>query len=289
MKRIELAKMMIFHFIVMLIITISTSSGIGVALLTINILSVIWFGIWAIILLATYSDFDVNVSSGLFSRLMYINPKEHEGILWKKYDEIVEDTMAKSGEKSNFKSRVVKFSIFYVFLFLGLSILGKYDSAVVLYNTSKKYCNEYQKKTDERKGFYDKLWKTYLTKEKICDVNRETFIYTTKIIMENLQDGQNVAWKWTSRNVPNIPYETFSSFYADLSNFIIEQREGYFNIEKQCMEIAQKNNTMLDTFPNNFYNKVLDLPRINFEYGITSDSTENVFESKRENLGVANS
>lgn len=152
-----------------------------------------------------------------------------------------------------------------------------------MYNSSKKYHNTYTQKIQEKIGFYDKLWKTYLQKDKITNVNKETFLLVTQIIMENRRDGEKVTWKWVQEN-QQIPYDEFTKFYADLSDFITSQREGYFNIEKECQTIANRNNTMLDTFPNNVYNKIIKLERINFQYGFLSDSTINVFESKKENV-----
>ena len=178
------------------------------------------------------------------------------------------------------------------FVWAGVIVLGIWLYTIVsdstkqcvkLYNTSKIYSNQYTQKVQEKEGFYDKLWKTYLTKEKITNVNKETFLQVSKVIMENRKDGPNLTWKWVHEN-QNIPFEEFTKFYADLSNFITQQRESYFNIEKECQAIANKNNTMLDTFPNNVYNRIVKCKQINFEYGFLSDSTRNVFKSKNENL-----
>ena len=181
-----------------------------------------------------------------------------------------------------FKSWII-WLVIILFLFFGMITKEIFKDSVKLYNGSKKYNNEYIQKVQEKKGFYDKLWKTYLQKEKITNVNKETFITVTKIIMENRKDGLNITWKWLQEN-QQISYDDFVKFYEDLSNFITKQRDGYFNIEVECQKIANQNNTMLDTFPNNIYNKVLNLNRINFEYGFTSDSTENVFKTKKENI-----
>lgn len=40
---------------------------------------------------------------------------------------------------------------------------------------------------------------------------------------------------------------------------------------------------MIDTFPNNIYNRFLGCERIEFSYGLLSDSTNNVFKSGIEN------
>lgn len=170
-------------------------------------------------------------------------------------------------------------------LVVGIFRFGKtiYKQSVFMYNTSKKYANTYQQKVQEKQGFYDKLWKTYQTKAQITKMNKDVFVEVTKIIMANVADGQKLSWKWVSR-YPDIDYEQFTAFYTDLSNYIEKQREGYFNIEKVCQTIANQNNTMIDTFPNNLYNRFLKIQKINFQYGFLSDSTTNVFARRTENL-----
>jgi hypothetical protein len=101
--------------------------------------------------------------------------------------------------------------------------------------------------------------------------------------MENRRDGEKIMWKWLQEN-QQIPYNEFTEFYKDLTEFVTSQRDEYFKIEKECQVIANKNNTMLDTFPNNIYNHFLKLNRIKFEYGFLSDSTNHTFKTKLENL-----
>ena len=185
--------------------------------------------------------------------------------------------------KFTWKKGIVLFALFYLFTILFNFGVDNFKKGAKMYNTSKIYHNNYTQKVQEKKGFYDKLWKTYLQKEKITNINKETFLQVTKMIMENRADGKNLSWKWLQEN-QQISYEQFTIFYADLSDFITSQREGYFGIEKECQLIASQNNTLLDTFPNNMYNKILKLKRIDFEYGFTSDSTEVVFTNKKENL-----
>lgn len=195
-----------------------------------------------------------------------------------------ENKVITSQDVTKYLKKIIKWIvIILLIIFCGKFVNNIYKDNKFLYNTSKKYQNAYVQKVQEKQGFYDKLWKTYLQKDKITNVNKETFIQVTKIIMENRQDGKNVTWKWLQEN-QNIPYGEFTKFYADLSVFITSQREDYFNIEKECQAIANKNNTLLDTFPNNFYNRFLKLEKIKFEYGFLSDSTVNVFRSRRENI-----
>lgn len=179
----------------------------------------------------------------------------------------------------------------YILIFIGILILynsisfirSSYKNIKIIYNTSVKYHHNFNKKEQEKAGFYDKMWKSYMQKDKIANINRETFILIAKIIMENRADGKNVSWKWVQEN-QQIPFNEFTKFYSDLSDYITEQRDGYYKIELECQDIANNNNVLLDTFPNNIYNRFLNCKKIDFEYGILSDSTLNVIKSKKENL-----
>ncbi len=120
-------------------------------------------------------------------------------------------------------------------------------------------------------------------KDKVAKINKETFIQVATIIMENRKDGDNLSWKWVQEN-QRIPFEEFTSFYKDLSGFIETQRQGYFNLEKECQSIATANNMLLDSFPNNVYNIVLRRPYIKYEYGFTSEITDRIFATKKEEV-----
>lgn len=92
-----------------------------------------------------------------------------------------------------------------------------------------------------------------------------------------------MTWKWLQENSP-IPYNEFTKFYSDMSDFIETQRQGYYDLETQCQDIATAHNMLIDTFPNNIYNKVLCRKHIDFKYGFLSDSTRNIFSSGNENV-----
>lgn len=181
-------------------------------------------------------------------------------------------------------SILIGISIFMLFQIFNL-LKDIYSGSKSIYNFNKIYENIYTQKTQERELFYDKMWKTYIQKSKIADLNKDIFINVTKLIMENRSDGKNLLWKWNQENQA-IPYNEFTKFYEELSLYVQEQREEYFEIEKECQLIVNKNNIMLDTFPNNFYNKILKIKHMEFKYGFTSDSTNNVFQHKIENLNL---
>lgn len=202
---------------------------------------------------------------------------------------------SRSRDEEWYENYCIKFAFIktkkYKFIFLPLLIIGfiimlcmsQIKDLKGCYNTSIVYTNLYKQKVDAKKGFYDKLWKTFLQKEKISNINKDVFIKVATIQMENRKDGLNVTWKWCQENT-NIDYNEFTKFYADLTNFIETQREAYYQLEIECQNISNAHNTLLDTFPNNIYNKFLKRNHIIFQYGFLSDSTDNVFKTKKENI-----
>ena len=216
----------------------------------------------------------------------------HKGGHWRErrasncynHDDEDEDTENENNFKMNWKKLIgwAVVIVLVVFLFkLGKTV---YKGSVHVYNTSKNYQHQYQQKVEEKAGYYDKLWKTFYEKEQIADLSYEMFREVTIIIMENRRGGENLAWQWLQEN-QQIPYNEYTKFYTDLSNFIRAQREGYYAIEKECQRIAKENNILLETFPNRLYNKwFAKQENIVFEYGFLSDSTNNVFATGLENI-----
>ena len=151
------------------------------------------------------------------------------------------------------------------------------------YNKTIVMQANYMQKSQEKSGFYDKLYKSYTQKTDIATVNKDAFIEVSKIIMENRKDGEQLSWKWVREN-QQIPYSEFTYFYKDLSNYIETQRDQYFAIEKQCQVLAKDFNIYISTFPNLLYAKILGIKSIEFEYGFLSDHTNSVFKSKIENV-----
>lgn len=149
------------------------------------------------------------------------------------------------------------------------------------YNTSVSLTNQYEQKCQERPLFYDMMWKTYSTKKEIQGMSVQTFTQIASIIMDARKDGANVSWKWVQENT-KIPFEEFTAFYKDLSSYIETKRQEYFNIEKECQQLAYQHNILIKSFPNNLYNTFIGRSYIIYQYGFTSDSTNKVFNNHKE-------
>jgi hypothetical protein len=213
------------------------------------------------------------------------------GFIWTFNDEWTLDSFSHRRHDDFYKRYTInflrlpkfKFILVLLVLILGYTCYKIASNGAVIYNKSIVYTRAYEAKTQAKAGFYDKLWKTYLQKEKITNLNKETFIEVSRVIMENRKDGQSVTWKWVQEN-QHIPYNEFVDFYRDLSHFIEAQREAYYALEVECQSIAYQHNTLLDTFPNNFYNRIIGRPHLEFKYGFLSDSTIKVFNKGKEDV-----
>lgn len=168
-------------------------------------------------------------------------------------------------------------------IFIFCWFISPIGSIVDLYNKNIEYVNQLDKQQYARKMFFDKLWKVYLQKYEICELNKNTFLEVTNMIMEGRHDGAQVTWKWLQEN-QNIPYSEFTRFYGDLSGFVNSQREEYYKLEEACMETVRQQNSMLDSFPNVMYNKVLDIQKLQYNPGFTSTHTEQVFKTNKEDI-----
>lgn len=189
------------------------------------------------------------------------------------------DTESEKDKYPNIKKKWIIIPLILV----GIWMVSPVGSIIKMYNKNIEYTNQLDKQQYARKMFFDKLWKVYLQKYEICELNKNTFLDVTQMIMEGRHDGEQVTWKWLQEN-QQIPYSEFTRFYGDLSNFVNGQRDEYYKLEEECMETVRQQNSMLDSFPNVMYNKVLGIKKLKYDPGFTSTHTEEVFKTKKEDI-----
>lgn len=164
-------------------------------------------------------------------------------------------------------------------LLIVLSVTNKaYDTVVTLYNTSKELELDYNKITQEQVSNYDGYYQAFQDKQANANISKETFIEVTDIIMSNRRDGQSLSWKWVTEN-QQIPYEEFTVFYKELSNFINIRYEDNMRIEREKQRIVNTQNLLLSKYPNNIINKwILSIPKLKYKAGYISSNTKNRFK-----------
>lgn len=192
-----------------------------------------------------------------------------------------DDPNDKSSILSDFKFSIWKVASLAVVILLIVQLGKFYSGSKVMYNKSVIYHNDYTQTVQEKQGFYENLYNSYNEQKMISGLGKDGFIELSKIIMENRKDGNKVAWKWV-QETQQIPFSEFTQFYTNLSEFIATKRDDYLEIEKRCQKIANQNNTLLDTFPNIIYNKVINCKRIEFEYGFAGEKQTEIFTLKKK-------
>ncbi len=152
-----------------------------------------------------------------------------------------------------------------------------YSTTVNLYNSSKELQLSYDKITQEQVTNYDGYYLAFVDKQENANINKETFITVTDIIMSNRRDGQNLAWKWCTEN-QQIPYHEFTAFYKELSSFISERYQDNMRVERVKQDIVQKHNLLISRWPNNYINRYLQIKELQYKQGYISEITKQKFK-----------
>lgn len=149
--------------------------------------------------------------------------------------------------------------------------------SVRFYNSTKNYKFQLSEIEERQITNYDGYYQMFVDKTSNAQINKETFIEVTNIIMEARKDGQSLAWKWNVEN-QNIPYGEFTWFYKELSLFINERYKDNMIIESQKQSIVNQHNLLLETFPNNIYNYFIRIKPLKYNQGFVSEITKNKFK-----------
>lgn len=165
--------------------------------------------------------------------------------------------------------------IVLLLLFSGFKSI--YNTTVGLYNSTKELQLSYDKVVQKQISNYDGYYLAFQDKQTNANINKETFIQVTDIIMSNRKDGLNLSWKWVQEN-QQISYEEFTYFYKQLDSFITERYLDNMNIEQQKQSIIQQHNLLLSTYPNNIINRFLDIQKLEYKAGYISNNTKDKFK-----------
>ena len=157
-----------------------------------------------------------------------------------------------------------------------------YEKFTGFYNSCIEYKTNYTQLEQSQVTSFDNYYLAFQQKSNITSLNKETFIEVTKIIMSNRKDGKNLSWKWNTEN-QQIPYEEFTSFYKDLSNFIAEQYALNSKIELQKQEVIKRHNVLINTFPGIIYNYFIKIKPLIYTEGFISSETKKLFTNYETN------
>lgn len=171
----------------------------------------------------------------------------------------------------------IKIIIWIVIIYSVVAICQMfYKNVTTFYNTEKTFNLEYTQLTQDQLTTFDNNYLIFKDKSNITNLNKETFVYITKIIMSNRKDGMNLSWKWVHEN-QNIDYNEFTKFYSDLSNFTLERYKENNSIERKKQEIAKQHNFLIQTFPGIIYNHFFKFKELEYKEGFITEETKLLF------------
>lgn len=163
-----------------------------------------------------------------------------------------------------------------IFLFIYSICSHLYTSTTSFYNNNKGYQFEYTQIDQDQITTFDNNYLIFTDKYSISEINKETFITVTQIIMSNRKDGQNLAWKWVKEN-QQIDYNEFTKFYTDLSNFTSERYKENNSLERRKQQIVKEQNVLISTFPGVIYNYFLKFDPLEYKAGFITQETKTLF------------
>lgn len=132
------------------------------------------------------------------------------------------------------------------------------------------------------KAFYAKFKAVISGKAQIAKVYDSSFIRVVNASMDPRKDGAGLMMKWVQESNPTLQIGTVQELYKDLGRTIESERTSFFERQTTLSSIQQQHRKFLRSFPNNLINVFMNRQEIVFN-PITSDETEKVFESGRDN------
>lgn len=165
---------------------------------------------------------------------------------------------------------------------IAVIVVGLGLHLVTISNKETLLRNRFEQKIDERKAFFDKMYKIITQKSQVSVKNDSSFRKNVEIIMEGRKDAEGTFMKWIQESNPNTDYKEVAALYKDLSRSIEAEREGFFTQEKVLQDVVREHKDLIRTFPTNIFITVLGRQELNYN-PISSDFTDTVFKTGKEN------
>lgn len=165
-------------------------------------------------------------------------------------------------------------------IFIIISVIFGATFASV-HNKEASLRTRFEQKLDERKAFFDKMYKIINQKTQVSLQNDSSFRKNVELIMEGRKDSEGTFMKWITESNPNANYSEVSILYQDLSRSIESEREGFFNQEKVIQDIVREHRMLFREFPNNLIIGLMNKDQLEYT-PISSNHTDEIFKNNKE-------
>lgn len=112
------------------------------------------------------------------------------------------------------------------------------------------------KKNDERKAFYDNLYKTIVQQTQIAVKNDNSFKAVVDAQVSSQANGEQLTWSWVKQSNPAATYTKVTKLYDVLMRSIEAKRAQFFEQEKILQDIDMQHNNLIGQFPNSLINTI---------------------------------
>lgn len=181
----------------------------------------------------------------------------------------------KRKDKMTLKKFLTGFVIVVLLYLTGSFVYTKTLEVIDFSNKEIALTTEFTKQQQERITFYDKAYKQVIGSSQIALRNDSSFANIVNIVMTNQPTSLGGMFTTIQLIDPSANYSQVSSFYQQLNDLALNNREGFFQQEKALQSINATHENLIKQFPGSLYNVALG--RSSFKYiPITSTRSQNV-------------
>lgn len=178
----------------------------------------------------------------------------------------------RKGDEIMSKGFYAGIGVLVVAVVLGGSLIS---TGVSLYNQEVALKNQIEAKQTENKANFDNMWKKIKQATNVSDDYKNGLAEVVKAYTEGRKDtSENMLMKWGAEAVPNFD----SSVYKQLMNIIVASRDDFTLNQKELLDLNREHDTLLDTFPNNIFYRIMGVQKIKVTT-VTSTRTEETFNT----------
>lgn len=135
-------------------------------------------------------------------------------------------------------------------------------------------------KQTDNKNQMDLMWKSIAQVAQVTDAQKKALIEIFTGYAE-ARSGNNKGGSlanWIHEAVPNVDTSTFNN----LQNIITAKRDGFARVQTELLDMSREHKQLLRKFPSGVVLSLLGRKEINIVI-VTSDRTENAFETGKDN------
>ena len=138
-------------------------------------------------------------------------------------------------------------------------------------------------KQRDNESEYDSMWKKIAQAAKVTQIQKKALLDIFRAHAEARGGGSgNAILKWVKESVPNVDTTTFNN----LQNIIAASRDRFTMRQKELLDLKQKHDTLLDSFPSGALLSMMGRQKIDVTI-ITSSRAEKTSKAgKDDNLDL---